>query len=431
TTAVSADVPAGSVISQTPVAGTLQPLGTAVALVVSSGTLQTLAVDRTVFVDGVGTRTTAPFSTTEAGELLVAFATSAGPTQTTPKQTLNISGAGLSWTLVRRTNTQSGTAEIWAATAPAKLVNATVTSAPSQGGFNQSLTVMAFVGAEGIGASASANAASGATSVSLVTTGAGSRVYSVANDSSRGSARTMGPNQTMVRQVILDGGGVKQTFWVQTLTNAIADVGTLATINDTAPTADRWNIAAIEILAANGAPAAVAVPDVVGLTTAAATDALGAADLTVGATTTAASATVPEGLIISQDPAGGTQVAPGTAVALVVSSGPVRAQVPDVVGMTQPAAAAAIVAAQLTVGSVTTASSTVIAAGAVISETPAAGALVDPGSAVDLVVSSGPPQVAVPNVVGLTQAEAMSAIINAGLAATVTTATSATVPLGS
>src|SRR6185295_13014148 len=119
TTAVSADVPAGSVISQTPVAGTLQPLGTAVALVVSSGTARTLAVDRTVFVDGVGTRTTAPFSTTEAGELLVAFATSAGPTQTTPKQTLNISGAGLSWTLVRRTNTQSGTAEIWAATAPA------------------------------------------------------------------------------------------------------------------------------------------------------------------------------------------------------------------------------------------------------------------------------------------------------------------------
>src|SRR4029078_723742 len=161
-----------------------------------------------------------------------------------------------SGTLVSRTTHQLGTAEIWAATAPAKLVNATVTSAPSQGGFNQSLTVMAFVGAEGIGARASANAASGATSGALVTTGAGARVSSGANDSSRGSARTMGPNQTMVRQVILDGGGVKQTFWVQTLTNDIADVGTLAIIHDNAPTADPWNIAAADILAVDGAPAA-------------------------------------------------------------------------------------------------------------------------------------------------------------------------------
>ena len=39
-----------------------------------------------------------------------------------------------------------------------------------------------------------------------------------------------------------------------------------------------------------------------------------------------------------------------------------------------------------------------------------AGASVAPGSSVNLVVSSGPPLVAVPNVVGLTQAAATSTI---------------------
>ena len=266
TNATSTTVPAGSVISQSPAAGTQAPVGTAVALVVSTGSARALAVDRTVFADGVGTRTTAPFGTTEAGELLVAFATSAGPTVTSPKQTLTISGAGLSWSLVRRTNTQFGTAEIWSATAPARLTSATVTSTPAIGGFNQSLTVIAFIGAGGTGATASASAAIGATTVSLTTTAPGSRVYSVANDSSRGTARTIGPNQTMVRQVLLDGGGVKQAFWVQTLTNAVADAGTLATLNDPAPTGDRWNIAAVEILAADAQGGIVDVPDVVGLT---------------------------------------------------------------------------------------------------------------------------------------------------------------------
>jgi beta-lactam-binding protein with PASTA domain len=47
----------------------------------------------------------------------------------------------------------------------------------------------------------------------------------------------------------------------------------------------------------------------------------------------------------------------------------------------------------------------------VISQNPAAGgANVPPGTAVDLVVSTGPAPVAVPNVVGLTQAAATTAI---------------------
>ena len=86
-------------------------------------------------------------------------------------------------------------------------------------------------------------------------------------------------------------------------------------------------------------PAALAtVPDVVGQTQAAATTAINNAGLVVGTVTTAPSATVAPGSVISQDPSAGAGVASGSAVSLVVSTG---VTVPDVVGQTQAAATAA------------------------------------------------------------------------------------------
>jgi len=64
--------------------------------------------------------------------------------------------------------------------------------------------------------------------------------------------------------------------------------------------------------------------------------------------------------------------------------------VPNVVGQTQAAAESAIVAAGLTVGAVTSAPDAVVPAGSVISQTPTAGAAASSGTAVDLVVSTGP-----------------------------------------
>jgi hypothetical protein len=63
--------------------------------------------------------------------------------------------------------------------------------------------------------------------------------------------------------------------------------------------------------------------------------------------------------------------------------------VPNVVNLTQAAATTAITGAGLVVGTVTTASSSIVPSGSVISQTPAAGASVAAGSAVNLVVSSG------------------------------------------
>jgi PKD repeat protein len=63
--------------------------------------------------------------------------------------------------------------------------------------------------------------------------------------------------------------------------------------------------------------------------------------------------------------------------------------IPDVVSLTQSAAEAAILAASLSVGTVTTQSSNTVPAGSVISQAPAAGSEVTPGTEVDLVVSVG------------------------------------------
>src|SRR5205085_1836066 len=178
--------------------------------------------------------------------------------------------------------------------------------------------------------------------------------------------------------------------------------------NPTAAT--QVNVGSAVALVISSGPPQVAVPNVVGLTQAAATTAITTAGLTVGTVTTASSTTVPSGSVITQNPAAATQVATGSAVALVVSSGPPQVAVPNVIGLTQVAATSAITTAALTVGTVTTASSTTVPSGSVISQNPTAATQVNVGSAVALVISSGPPQVAVPNVVGLTQVAATSAI---------------------
>ena len=162
-------------------------------------------------------------------------------------------------------------------------------------------------------------------------------------------------------------------------------------------------------------PVLVTVPDVVGLTQSAAEAAITAAGLVVGQVTEVCSDSVPAGSVISQNPVAGASVQPGSAVDLVISTGPcpVTVPVPDVVGQAQSAAEADITAAGLVVGTVTTQCSDSVPAGQVISQSPAGGTAVAPGSAVNLVVSAGP--AVVPNVVGQGQSAAAAAIEGAGL----------------
>ncbi len=82
--------------------------------------------------------------------------------------------------------------------------------------------------------------------------------------------------------------------------------------------------------------------------------------------------------------------------------------VPNVVGLRQQAASEMLVSAGLTVGTVSEQHSLTMPADQVISQEPGGGATVSRETAVDLVVSLGP--VLVPNVTGMTQAEAESAL---------------------
>ena len=112
---------------------------------------------------------------------------------------------------------------------------------------------------------------------------------------------------------------------------------------------------------------------------------------------------------------------------MVVSLG--KPAVPNVVGMTQAAATSAITTVSLAAGTITSQYSDTVAAGFVISQNPAAETVANVGSAVDMVVSLGRP--AVPNVVGMTQANATVAIAAVSLTAgTVTQQYSDTVPSG-
>jgi len=215
-----------------------------VTATISSGGSGPLAVKTTVFADGTGTVTAGPFSTA-AGDLVMAFATAAGPA--TGGQTLTITGGGLTWTRVARANTMPGLADIWRASSPTALSTVSVTSTPSVSTYTQSLTVVTFSGAAGTGASATAGA-TGAPSVSVTATKAGSLVYGVGNDWDGAIARTLGANQAMVHQWLSTATG--DTYWVQSTTNRTAGAGSVVQLNDTVPTVDRFNFAAVEIVAA-------------------------------------------------------------------------------------------------------------------------------------------------------------------------------------
>ena len=140
-------------------------------------------------------------------------------------------------------------------------------------------------------------------------------------------------------------------------------------------------------------PGQVTVPNVVGQTKAAATNAITSAGLVVGNVTNAASSTVPSGNVISQNPVGGTSVAPNSAVDLVISAGvtPLLVTVPNVVGKTQADATTAITNAGFVLGTVSTAASSTVPAGSVISQSPTGGSTAAPNSAVNITVAVSSP----------------------------------------
>jgi beta-lactam-binding protein with PASTA domain len=195
--------------------------------------------------------------------------------------------------------------------------------------------------------------------------------------------------------------------------------------------------AQVTIVIDAGAPS-VAVPDVKGLSLAAATAKLDAAGLQ--ATQTTVTSTEKAGTVVDVAPAAGQKVKKGSTITLsVAKAAPVA--VPDVVGSTQADAQAKLEDAGFKVNAATVPSSK--AKGQVVAQNPATGTKALPGSAVRINVSSGagagggsstgtstasstgstttsaPTTATVPNVVGMTEAEAAQALGKAGILASV------------
>ncbi|WP_422391694.1 protein kinase domain-containing protein [Arthrobacter sp. N1] len=122
-----------------------------------------------------------------------------------------------------------------------------------------------------------------------------------------------------------------------------------------------------------------------------------------------------EGLVVATDPAATSEVRRFERVELMVSKGPELFAVPDLLGRAEVDAAARLGAAGLAVGGLEQEYSETVPAGNVLRQTPDAGAERRRNSTVDLVVSRGPAPVAVPEVTGLTAAEASAALEQAGL----------------
>lgn len=202
-------------------------------------------MDAHVNMHGTGAVTTPSFHTAAPGETLLAFVSSDGPAGA-GKQTVTVSGAGLTWTLVKRENARSGDAEVWKATASTVLSGATVKSTPAKGGYSQSLSVIAMQGTNGVGASAVAAGASGAPTVSLTTAAPKSLVFAVGNDYDRAIGRTLPNGWTMLDQVINSASG--DTYWSQYTNTPTGAAGSVVSASDTAPTNDQWNMVAIELV---------------------------------------------------------------------------------------------------------------------------------------------------------------------------------------
>ncbi|MFD5278947.1 Stk1 family PASTA domain-containing Ser/Thr kinase [Pseudarthrobacter sp. NPDC058362] len=152
------------------------------------------------------------------------------------------------------------------------------------------------------------------------------------------------------------------------------------------------------------------LPKLAGQTLAEARAAVKRAEMAMGPVTERFDENVAAGVVLSQNPAAGTDVRRGTPVALVVSKGPRPIPVPSVVGRDRSDAVKAIEDAGL---SAEVAAQEVfdrkVPKGAVVSQSPSNGTLTR-GGTVTLTLSKGPRMVDVPSYIGKQAADARKAL---------------------
>ncbi|MFI5429664.1 PASTA domain-containing protein [Aeromicrobium sp. UC242_57] len=147
---------------------------------------------------------------------------------------------------------------------------------------------------------------------------------------------------------------------------------------------------------------------------------------TIGEVTEQASADVEKDDVIETDPPGGTKADEGSAVNIVVSSGPETQSMPDVRGLPYNNAKSTLEGAPYNFKVVRKNVDNTAAKGEVINTTPTPGADVQVGAEVTVFVSKG--QVQVPNLVGMDIEAAKGALDDLGLKYTETEDPNSTSP---
>ncbi len=174
----------------------------------------------------------------------------------------------------------------------------------------------------------------------------------------------------------------------------------------------------------------MSIPNVTGLTQAQAQQSVMLAGFSVGsvsASQTLDAAAV--GTVVGQWPAPGGTAAHGSSINLVVSGGQLLVPVPNVTAQQSTAAESALQGAGFVPAISRTFSSTV-ASGVVISQAPASGQRIPPGTKVGITVSMGQQSVPVPGVTGQPTNTAVTTIRGAGLAAASSSVYDTTTPAG-
>ena len=161
-------------------------------------------------------------------------------------------------------------------------------------------------------------------------------------------------------------------------------------------------------------PPPVPVPNLVGLPLADAKGALREGHLKVGEVTRAFSERFDPDLVVRQGVKADAEAPLGSAIDLVVSMGPTPVAVEKVVGL-QRDEAVAVLESQGFVVHVEEEFSDRVDEGAVISQSPAKGTDLQPGETVTIVVSKGPPEFPMPNVVGMERDPAVAKLRSLGL----------------
>lgn len=155
------------------------------------------------------------------------------------------------------------------------------------------------------------------------------------------------------------------------------------------------------------------VPDLRGMGLASASERLAGAGLEIGSVDSLQHPSVAAGLVLGQSPLPGQLSRPDNPVRVSISTGPQARSVPDVLSLTEDRARIVLETSGFVVNVDTMESEE--PRGRVVSVSPAPGAVVSLPSEVRVMVSAGPPVVAMPFVLGMERVQAESLLDSLGL----------------